>query len=374
MIVVGNAGPDIRSDVKISASPAESFELNICSTVFALYGEQIRTQVEEIWRKFDSPNVRLEIEDSGALPFVIQARLESALAQVMGHPAPKVTSEVRKSARFGWRRTRLYVPGNTPKLHLNLDLYGADAVILDLEDAVSDAQKDEARQLVCHTLAQMDFGESEKMVRINEGARGIADAIAAVAAGAETILIPKVESADQVRELVKSIGERTSLIPLIESPLGVERCFEVAASSPQVCAMSLGLADYLLQLGATRTEAQTESLFAQSRLINAARAAGIQPLASVFPGFEDPQAVLEYAAFARGLGYEGVGCIHPSQIAPVHEAFSAGIEADEAMEIVREFESAMANGVAVIQVRGKMVDKPIYERAKRVLRQGEDGK
>lgn len=371
---VGYAGPDVRSDVCISVSPATQFAYTFTSSASPLYDQAIREQIESVAALFDHPPVNLNCVDSGALPFTWWARLCTAFSIACGRPLPTLPVS-RDAATPSLRRTRLYVPGNTPKLIPNAALYGPDAIVLDLEESVHPERKTEALAMVLSALGSLDWGAVELMVRVNKGEQGVRDMEGLARAPVTTFVLPKVESANEVLAIDRLLGDLDSaalLFPLVESALGVEWAYEIAAASPRVTALSLGLEDYLSDLGASRTEGQSESAFARSRVLNAARAAGITPLASVYPDYSNLVGVEGYAAAARQAGYEGVGCIHPAQIEPSHLAYAySPAEVEKAREIVGAFESASSEGASVVGVQGAMVDQPTYRRALKVVRSAE---
>jgi len=368
---VGFAGGDVRADVQITAEPAPEFGSEISSTISPLYDEAIAAQTESIARQFGRPPVRLHCVDSGALPFTWAARLTAIFSMILDR-AIEPSTKTKVAPQPGMRRSRLYVPGNTPKLIPNASIYGADAIILDLEESVAPQRKFEALAMVVSAIEHLDWSSSELMVRVNAGDQGRVDMHVLASAPVTTFILPKVETADEIAEIDQFLNDRNSdvlIFPLIESALGVENAFAIANASKRVTALSLGLEDYTADLGATRTEGQSESFYARSRILNAARAAGITPLASVFPNFSDAEAVTHYARTAKESGYEGVGCIHPNQIEPTHLGFApSDKEREDAEAIVAAFESASEQSSAVVAVNGKMVDLPTYNRALRIVR------
>jgi citrate lyase subunit beta/citryl-CoA lyase len=373
MTTVGEYGPAVRSDAWVSVTDAPKATYDLTTSVEAIYGQSIRRQIEAALERFGRPGVSLEIRDSGALPFVLEARLEAALCAHLGLPLPPLPKR-SSPRRECLRRTRLYVPGNGPKLFPNAGLYQPDGLILDLEDSVAPDAKFAAQAMVRRALSALSWGKSERMVRINQGEEGMADLAAVADQGVEAFLLPKIEDGEgvlQVAMRLDEIGSEAVLIPLIESAAGVERAYEIASASPRVAAIALGLEDYVTDLRAERTSDGHESAYAHGRLVNAARAAGVSPLASVFPNVDDPDAMFEYARHKRGLGFDGVGCIHPRQIRAAHRAFaSSEEELDSARAIVEDFEAALREGRGAVSVRGRMVDAPVYERAKAMLARG----
>ena len=272
------------------------------------------------------------------------------------------------------RRTRLYLPGNTPKFFINAGLHQPDAVILDLEDSVPPGEKDSARLLVRNALRAVNFFAAEKMVRVNSLPQGLEDVRFMAEHGVQTILIPKVESAEDVIAIEQDLQgfgnlEGLKLIPIIESAKGVLNAYAIATASPRVVALSIGLEDYATDIGAQRTKEGKESFWARSMIVNAARAAGIQPLASVFSDMEDETGLRTFVEDSKALGFEGIGCLHPRQVKIAHEMFAPKPEdVEKAKRIVTAFDEAQAKGIGAISVDGKMVDAPIVERARKVLR------
>lgn len=363
--IVGECGEGVRSDAQVRVTSSAVLKVAVRSTVDSMYGDSIRREVEESLKAFGHPTVDLEVDDAGALPFVLRARLHSALAQHLDVPIPKLDPRKREVHRDRPRRTRLYLPGNVPKYFPNAALFHADGLILDLEDSVSEEHKRAARTLVAHTLAALDFGTSEPIVRINSGEAGLDDVAVLSHLGVGAFLVPKVESGEDlslIAAILDSSGVDTLLIPLVESALGAENAFEIARAHDRVVAIAIGLEDYLTDIGAERTAEGQESLWLRGRIANAAHAAGIAPLASVFPNIDDDEALHAYAEQARRMGFQGVGCVHPRQIKIVHRAFAPSAEElayAEAMVIAFE-----QGGKGVVKVGGKMVDAPVYQRAK----------
>lgn len=376
----GFRGDTVRSDcyAEVWNNGGTSNKIILKSKVQAIYGKSIEKLCYEILEFFEISGFTVNIEDSGALPFVIAARLEAAIKQLVQTDKKYLFDQhgineyVIEPDRF--RRTRLYVPGNNPKMMINAGIYGSDAVILDLEDAVHPLKKAEAAILVRNALCQVDFYGAEKMVRINSGTAGLKDLENIVPFGIHTIVIPKCESTNDVLfveqriQKIKGCPNSLHLIPIIESALGVENAFEIAGSSENIVALAIGLEDYTTDIGAQRTEAGNESFFGRSRIINAARATGIQPLDSVFPNFEDLETLAITAQNSKRLGFAGLGCIHPGQIKIVNENFSPSKrEIEEAKKIVFAFQVAQNEGRGVVAVGSKMVDAPIVKRAQKTI-------
>ncbi len=359
---------ELKSDCRVRITEGSGIE--VWSSVLPMYGEAIERLASECWNSFGKPACRIEMEDGGALPCIQRARLEAALARFTGSPLPPGPRRAARPQKLRRRRTRLYIPGDAPRLFMNSSLSGADMVIFDLEDAVSASAKDDARAIVRHAAPTLDWGQAELAVRINSGEEGLADLEATAAAGIDLYLLPKIEIADEVRRIestLERLGSPALLMPLVESALGVENALAITQASPRIAAISLGLEDLILDLGAQRTPGQAETAFARGRLVNAARAAGVQPLASVFPRFESPEEVAAYALSARQMGFEGIGCIHPSQIRPAHLALAP--TAEELAWARKVADQWQAEGGAAA-IEGAMIDAPVHRRALQTLRQG----
>ena len=381
--VAGNKGPGIRSDcfVTIQLTEGGGLDIDLNSKVGALYADSIITLARDVLSHFGLVDAKLTIEDSGALPFVLAARIEAALKQVIETDQeywPDLLPENRyRTGSDRFRRSRLYLPGNTPKLMLNAGIHKPDGVILDLEDSVAPAKKDEARLLVRNALRQVDFYGAERMVRINQLPRGLDDLAAIVPHNVNLVLIPKVETAEQVAQVdarIQEIGRAQGLdhpvwlMPIIESALGVVNAYGIASASPRVVALAIGLEDYTADIGAPRTAEGRESFFARSQLVNAARAAGIQPIDSVFSDVSDMEALRRVVEESKALGFDGMGCIHPRQIAVIHDAFAPSeSEIAKAKRIVLAFDEAAAKGLGVVSLGSKMIDPPVVKRAQRIV-------
>ena len=379
----GHWGKDIRSDLHVSLEPRPSggLEITLESRVLPYYGTAIQAQTREVLEKLGVEHGQVAIHDEGALPFVISARIETAVKRAGLGSAKKVLPEKvllpNASPRDRLRRSRLYLPGSEPKYFINAGLHGPDAIILDLEDSVHPSEKDAARILVRNTLRSVDFGGCERMVRINQLPLGLEDLAEVIPEQPDLVLVPKVEHPAQIAEVDRVIDElklrhsisRTIwLMPILESALGIENAFAIAAASSNVAALTIGLEDYTADLNVTKTADGRESLYARTRLVNAARAVGIQAIDSVFGDVGDMEALREWAENSRALGFEGMGCIHPLQIPVIHAAFAPSqTEIEKAQRIVAAFEEAQQRGLGVVSLGSKMIDPPVVLRAQKLV-------
>jgi len=379
----GNTGDRIRSDcqVKLQIRTRGGIEVKLHSKVDRMFGNQIRLQVSEVMESLGLKDALVEIEDSGALPFVIGARIEAAVKQTglrdKSWIPPLIEQNQYECGRERFRFSRLYLPGNTPSMMLNAGIHRPDGIILDLEDSVAPEKKDEARVLVRNALRQVDFYGAERMVRINQLPRGLDDLDEIVPHHPHLVLLPKCEHASQVVEVDERIQSilkahhqkrEIFLMPIIESCLGVENAFEIATASESVVAMAIGLEDYTADLGVRRTEEGKESLYARTRLVNACKAAGLQPIDSVYSDVANMEGLLRNVEQSRALGFEGMGCIHPRQVPVIQGAFVPGEEEiEKAKRIVEAFQEAEASGSAVVALGSKMIDPPVVKRAQKTL-------
>jgi len=377
LATAGMHGGDVRSDCWVQVEPATGQPtLQLTSRVEALYGESIRALVRETLATLDAADLSVTMDDSGALPYMLLARLEAAVLRLRPATSTTVLPPINPitqypTNRHRLRRSRLYLPGNTPKFFINAGLHRPDAVILDLEDSVAGTEKDAARLLVRNALRTVNFYGAEKMVRVNALPAGLDDIRALALHGVHVFLLPKTESADVVSaadQLLTQLGSDAFLIPLVESAKGVLQAWSIATSSPRVVALAIGLEDYTADLGAQRTAEGRESLWARSQVVNAARAAGVQPLSSVFANIDDQTALLAWARAERGLGFEGIGCLHPRQVAVTHQAFApTEEEVARAQRILAAYTDALAAGQGVTTVDGMMIDAPVVARAEQII-------
>ena len=381
--ISGNSGPKVRSDCEIALElrSGDGISVDLVSKVKSLYGDSIISLTKEVLEFFGIKHASVTITDSGALPFVIEARLESVVKQLITTQLeflpPFLKENNYSTERHRFRFSRLYLPGNTPGLMINSGLHSADGIILDLEDSVAPAKKDEARLLVRNALRQINFYGAERMVRINQGKRGLEDLHYIIPHNVNLVLIPKCEDAEdilQVEKMIDSIKMKYNinndvfLMPIIESALGLENSYKIACSSKNIVAVAIGLEDFTADLGVQRTVEGKESLYVRQRLVIAARAAGIQPIDSVFSDVGDMEALKLTVKESKSIGFEGMGCIHPRQIPLIRDGFAPDkAEIDKSKKIVIAFEEAKEKGLGVVALGSKMIDPPVVARAQRVI-------
>ncbi|MDA3861087.1 MAG: aldolase/citrate lyase family protein [Melioribacteraceae bacterium] len=381
----GQQGSKVRSDcyIEITSKRIGGIKLEFKSKVDVMYGESIRTTILDMCKFFELKHVNILVEDYGALPTTLMARFEMAVKRLNPKMEKEYLPDFNKKNKYTTvkdklRRSRLYLPGNEPKFYPNAGLHKPDGVILDLEDSVAPPEKDSAQLIVRNALRAIDFYGSERMVRINQLPQGLDDLKYIVPHNIHVILIPKVETAEQIKEVDAEVQRLRKLhkikndiffMPIIESALGVINAYEIATASNNNCALAIGLEDYTADIGTQRTNEGKESFFARASLVNAAKAAGIQAIDTVFSDVNDMDALRESVLEAKGLGFEGKGCIHPRQIQVVHEAFApTEVEITKAQKIVAAFEDAKSKGLGVVSIGSKMIDAPVVKRAINTLK------
>ena len=278
------------------------------------------------------------------------------------------------------RRTMLYVPGNNAGMVKDAHIYGPDCVMFDLEDSVSLNEKDAARFLIYKSLKNLDYEGVETVVRINrlDTPFGHEDIKAMVRAKPDIIRIPKTETADDVKHVENFIIEEEKklrvkkstikLMAAIESPLGVLNAYQIATSSSRLVGIAIGAEDYVTNLHTKRSKDGTELLFARSMILNAARAAGIYALDTVFSDVNDEDGFIREVELIKQLGFDGKSIISPRQIFFVHKIFTPSEEEIiGAKKIIRAIKEAESKSLGVISLDGKMIDKPIVDRAQRII-------
>ncbi len=282
------------------------------------------------------------------------------------------------------RRSMLFLPGNTPNILINGDALGADALIFDLEDAVSPDEKDAARVLVRSAIKALGYRGCEIIVRIN----GIDtpywqdDLREMIPLRPSLIMPPKTSCAQDVRTVDEFIGRlegelgfeagTVRLIPLIETALGVENAYEIASASGRVAAIFLGGEDLTADLRCKRTREGAEIAYARSRMVVAARAAGVDVYDTPFTDVNDDEGLVLDAQTAKSFGFTGKAAISPRHVPGINEVFSPSMaEIDYAYEVLEAIRLAKEQGRGAVALRGKMIDAPIVARARQTIEAAE---
>jgi len=445
------AGNKAKSDCVARYFPGTGeLSIGISSSVASLFGKAIEAAARAEAEAFGAGG-RIELEDDGALDYVIAARVEAALraaglerradaasdlgmfrdgevagltaapanasamaagpsAQAVASvavaaapasqavapasqaaalaPAPAPASQVAAKAaapegpRFGPLRSRLYIPGNQPELQPNIGLFGADCVLLDLEDSVPPERKAEARILARCLLEshRVFFGASEIAVRVNplSGPYGLQDLEEVVPAAPRILVLPKCESAADVEAFDRELSRleaasglpvgSTLFMPIAETARGVSAALAVASASSRNVALCFGAEDYRRDMGLSRGEAEEELATARGLVALAARAAGIEAQDTVFSDIDDPAGMEASARRGKACGFSGKGLLHPCQIEIAHCVFSPSeAEIARAERIVAAMAEAEAAGRGAVSFEGSMIDAPVAARARGLL-------
>ncbi|HEP1359016.1 TPA: citrate (pro-3S)-lyase subunit beta [Streptococcus pyogenes] len=277
------------------------------------------------------------------------------------------------------RRTMMFVPGANAAMLRDAPLFGADSIMFDLEDSVSLKEKDTSRALVHFALKTFDYSSVETVVRVNGlDSCGALDIEAVVLAGVNVIRLPKTETAQDIvdveavierveRENSIEVG-RTRMMAAIESAEGVLNAREIAKASKRLIGIALGAEDYVTNMKTRRYPDGQELFFARSMILHAARAAGIAAIDTVYSDVNNTEGFQNEVRMIKQLGFDGKSVINPRQIPLVNEIYTpTKKEIDHAKQVIWAIREAESKGSGVISLNGKMVDKPIVERAERVI-------
>jgi len=279
------------------------------------------------------------------------------------------------------RRTMMFVPASNTGMLRDAYIYGADSIMFDLEDSISLKEKDTSRFLVYQAVKTIDYGNVETVVRINSLDMGGRDDVhAMVRAGIDVIRLPKTETAQDVldteavieeaeRQCGREVGS-TRMMAAIEGPVGVLNALSIAQSSKRLIGIALGAEDYVTSMKTKRYADRNseEIFFARSMIVHAARATGIAALDTVFSDVNDMETLRKETEMIKQLGFDGKSVINPRQIPVVNSVFTpTEKEITNAVNVMNAIAEAEAKGSGVIALNGKMIDKPIVERAERVL-------
>ncbi|MBS0968822.1 citrate (pro-3S)-lyase subunit beta [Nissabacter archeti] len=283
------------------------------------------------------------------------------------------------------RRSMLFIPGANAAMLSTSFVYGADAVMFDLEDAVALREKDSTRLLVFHALQHPFYREVEKVVRINplDTPFGLADLEAVVRAGVDIIRLPKTNNVEDVQQLEAEVARieaacgrevgSTRLMAAIESAQGVVNAVAIARSSPRMVAIALAAFDYVMDMQTSRGDG-SELFYARCAVLHAARVAGIAAYDVVWADVNDDAGFLREVEQVRRLGFDGKSLVNPRQIALLHQAYApTQQEVDDARDVVAAADDAARQGLGVISLNGKMIDGPIVLHAQRVLSRAAGG-
>ncbi len=279
------------------------------------------------------------------------------------------------------RRSMLYVPGNMPSMLQNIPLFRCDAIIIDLEDGVSYAEKDAARILVTRYLESYKDRRQEVLVRINplNTKWGHNDLKAILPTRPDGIRLPMAETPEAIRELDAALTRYEAeaglenghflILPSIETVKGVLNAHDIANASKRLIGLAFGAEDFTASMGVQRTNSGEELFHARTQVVWAAKAAGLQAIDTIFADVGDMESLRRETELVKKLGFTGKCMVNPRQIDVIHEVFSPKREEiDYALKVVEAIKQARSLGTGVISLNGKMVDAPVVRRAVNVLR------
>ena len=286
----------------------------------------------------------------------------------------------KKPEKFRLRRTMMFMNAQKPSLIKDAYIYGCDSIIMDLEDAVAENQKDAARFSLYHALKTIDYGDTEVIVRINglDTPHWQEDIRCVVAAGADGIRIAKCESAEDVKLVEKHVlaaekefgveEGRTLLMAALESPKGILNAYEIVTASDRMFGCAISGGDFRKSMHVQIEKGGIEMLTARGNMLLAARAAGVQCFDTMFPNVDDMEGFKEEVIQNHKMGFDGKSIISPKQIRFVHETFApTPKEIAYAEKLINSFNEQADAGVGVYTVDGKMVDLPFFEDARRII-------
>lgn len=278
------------------------------------------------------------------------------------------------------RRALLYMPGDDRRKIEKATTLGVDCICMDMEDGVAVTRKAEARAVIAQAMKELDFSTSERCIRINSFGSGLEefDLVAALATNPDSIVVPKIETPEQVKwvsehietyELSSNINVgNIRLLIGVETAKGILNLKEIAEADKRLEAIIFGAEDYAASVGATRTKEATEVLYARSAIVAACAANDLQAIDMVYIDFRDIEGVRLEAQQGAGLGFSGKQIIHPNQVISVQEAFTPSEEVIAyAQRVVETFESSQKEGKGAYALDGKMIDMPLLKNAQKVL-------
>lgn len=383
------AGTVESSDAQITVEPGTNgIELNIESSVIQQYGRQIKAVVLETLKKLDVKNAKVSVVDKGALDCTLKARVEGAVS------APSMMIRIRRILGRSYnmavintnpnfkrlRRSMMFLNAQKPSLIKDPYVYKPDSIMLDLEDAVAENQKDAARYSLFHALKEIDYHGCERVVRINglETPHWKEDIRVCVAGGADTIRISKTESAQDVKlveeaitaaekEFHKEVGS-TLIMAAIESTKGILNVYDICQASDRLFGVALSGGDYTRDLQTSISKTGVELMGARQQMVIAARATGRMCFDTVYTDLDDMEGFRKDVEMIKTMGFDGKSIINPRQIPVCHEVFTPNEKQIRWAEaVVREIDTKKAMGIGVFTLNGKMLDVAFYDGAKRTI-------
>lgn len=278
------------------------------------------------------------------------------------------------------RRALLYMPGDDMHKIRKATTLGVDCICMDMEDGVALKRKQDARTVIAEALQALDFGQSERLVRINPVGSGLEvnDLLTVLPSLPDGIVVPKVEYGEQIQWVSQQIGEaedeydwpegRVRLLAIVETALGIVNLSQIASASSRLEALIFGAEDFAGDIGAARSREGWEVFYARSAVVTHAAAYGLQAIDMVYLDLEDIQGLRQEALQGAAMAFAGKQIIHPNQVVPVQECFTPSDEAiAQALRLLDAFAKHQAKGIGAFTLDGKMIDAPLVKAAERVL-------
>ena len=383
------AGTVESSDAQITVEPGTNgIELNIESSVIQQYGRQIKAVVLETLKKLNVKNAKVSVVDKGALDCTLKARVEGAvfrsinddrIRRILGRSYNMAVINTNPNFKR-LRRSMMFLNAQKPSLIKDPYVYKPDSIMLDLEDAVAENQKDAARYSLFHALKEIDYHGCERVVRINglETPHWKEDIRVCVAGGADTIRISKTESAQDVKlveeaitaaekEFHKEVGS-TLIMAAIESTKGILNVYDICQASDRLFGVALSGGDYTRDLQTSISKTGVELMGARQQMVIAARATGRMCFDTVYTDLDDMEGFRKDVEMIKTMGFDGKSIINPRQIPVCHEVFTPSEKQIRWAEaVVREIDTKKAMGIGVFTLNGKMLDVAFYDGAKRTI-------
>ncbi len=361
----GAAGTENKRDCRVTVSEGSGVEIE--SKYAGMFGDHIEALIQRRLDELET-TAAVTIEERGCYDYVVLARLEAALRRAGVEQLSNGMVD-RSPPQRQMRRSRMYVPGNNPRMLNKAGMYDADCLVLDLEDSVAVDHKLDARYLVKNALQQLDYGGTELWVRINKSTAK--EDISVVKYGnPHGICLPKAEDPEDVVILENMLEEEdldALIMPIVETAAGVQNVEAIAGASDAVAALAFGAEDYTADVCGRRS--QEALLHPRSRLVVAARSHDVQPLDTVYPDVNDLDGLREETIHIMEMGFDGKGAVHPRQLPVIHACFTpTDEEVEEARDVIAAVEEAREKGLGSASLHGTMIDLPVEKRARRILR------
>ena len=377
------AGTLESSDAMVTVEPnaeGAGIEFDLDSVVINQFGNSIRRTVMDTLKRLDVQDVKISIVDKGALDCTLKARVEGALFRADRKSSMGRCDSMSNPNKKRLRRTMMFLNCQKPGLIKDPYIYKPDSIMLDLEDAVAEKEKDAARYSLFHALREIDYRGVERVVRINglDTPYWREDIRCAVAGGCDAIRIPKTESAQDVHVVEEAViaaekefGREAGsvlIMAALESARGIMKALDICEASDRLFGIALSGGDYTKDLQTHITGTGIELMGARQNMVIAARAAGVQCFDTVYTDLDNMDGFRKDVEAIHLMGFDGKSIINPRQIEIVHDIYTPKQkDIIFAEKVVKEIDDKKAKGIGVFTVDGKMIDIAFYDGAKRTI-------